>query len=91
MVEEGGRYYPSEKDAKLVQKLGQLQPFVAVFPPECMGHLGPFGPTSHLPRPTGGFVFGMIVSFLGDLSKNANPQKSLQAQTIAMMNSFVVK
>ena len=33
----------------------------------------------------------MIVSFLGDLSKNANPQKSLQAQTIAMMNSFVVK
>ena len=55
-----------------------------------MGHLGPFGPAQHLPRP-GGFVFGMIVSFLGDLSKNANPQKSLQAQTIAMMNSFVVK
>ena len=47
------------------------------------------GPTPFLAQ--GGFVFGMIVSFLGDLSKNANPQKSLQAQTIAMMNSFVVK
>ena len=35
----------SEKDAKLAQKLGQLQPFVAVFPPECMGQLASFGPT----------------------------------------------
>ena len=35
----------SEKDAKLAQKLGQLQPFIAVFPPECMGQLGSFGPT----------------------------------------------
>ena len=26
-----------EKDAKLAQKLGQLQPFIAVFPPECTG------------------------------------------------------
>jgi hypothetical protein len=28
-----------EKDAKLAQKLGQLQPFVPVFPPEYMGQL----------------------------------------------------
>jgi hypothetical protein len=35
----------SEKDAKLTQKLGQLQPFVAVFPQECMGQLAYFGPT----------------------------------------------
>jgi hypothetical protein len=36
----------SEKDAKLVQKLGQLQPFIAVFPRECMGQLACFaGPT----------------------------------------------
>jgi hypothetical protein len=27
----------SEKDARLAQKLGQLQPFIAVFPQECMG------------------------------------------------------
>jgi hypothetical protein len=27
----------SEKDAKLAQKLAQLQPFIAVFPQECMG------------------------------------------------------
>jgi hypothetical protein len=35
----------SEKDAKLAQKLGQLQPFAAVFPQECMGQLASFGPT----------------------------------------------
>ena len=29
----------SEKDAKLAQKLGQLQPFVAVFLQECMANL----------------------------------------------------
>ena len=34
-----------EKDAKLAQKLGQRQPFLAAFPPECTGQLGPFGPT----------------------------------------------
>ena len=28
-----------EKDAKLAQKLGQLQPFVPAFPQECMGQL----------------------------------------------------
>ena len=33
-----------EKDAKLAQKLGQLQPFTAVFPQECMGQLASFGP-----------------------------------------------
>jgi hypothetical protein len=27
------------------QKLGQLQPFIAVFPQECMGQLASFGPT----------------------------------------------
>jgi hypothetical protein len=45
---------PSKKDAKLAQELGQLQPFVAVFPlwstatkvpQECMGQLASFGPT----------------------------------------------
>ena len=35
----------SEKDVKLAQKLGQLQPFVAVLPQECMGQLASFGPT----------------------------------------------
>ena len=34
-----------ENDAELAQKLGQRQPFVAVFPQECMGQLAPFGPT----------------------------------------------
>ena len=32
-------------DAKLAQKLGQLQPYIAVFPHECMGQLAVFGPT----------------------------------------------
>jgi hypothetical protein len=36
---------PGEKDAKLVQKLGQLQPFLAVFSPGCVGQLASFGPT----------------------------------------------
>ena len=35
----------SEKDAKLAQKLGQLQPFLAEFPQECAGQLASFGPT----------------------------------------------
>ena len=35
----------SEKDTKLAQKLGQLQPFVAVSPKECVGQLPYFGPT----------------------------------------------
>jgi hypothetical protein len=35
----------SEKDTKLAQKLGQLQPFIAVFPQKCMGQLASFGPT----------------------------------------------
>ena len=30
--------------AKLAQKLGQLQPFIAVFPPECAGQLASSGP-----------------------------------------------
>ena len=35
----------SENDTKLVQKLGQLQPFLTVFPQECLGQLASFGPT----------------------------------------------
>jgi hypothetical protein len=34
----------SEKGTKLAQKLGQLQPFIAVSPQECMGQLAYFGP-----------------------------------------------
>jgi hypothetical protein len=36
----------SEKDTKLVQKLGHLQPFLAVlvFPQKCVGQLAYFGP-----------------------------------------------
>jgi hypothetical protein len=33
----------SDKDAKLAQKLDQLQPSIAVFPRECMGQLAYFG------------------------------------------------
>jgi hypothetical protein len=32
----------SKKDAVPAQKLGQLQPFTAVFPQECMGQLSQF-------------------------------------------------
>jgi hypothetical protein len=38
----------SENDAKLAQKLGQLQAFIAesaVLSQECMGQLASFGPT----------------------------------------------
>jgi hypothetical protein len=35
----------SEKDATLAQKLGQLQPFVAVSPQECTGQPAFSGPT----------------------------------------------
>jgi hypothetical protein len=35
----------SEKGAKLAQKLGKLQLFIAVFPQECVGQLASFGPT----------------------------------------------
>jgi hypothetical protein len=35
----------SEQDAKLAQKLGQLQPFLDVLPQECVGQLAYFGPT----------------------------------------------
>ena len=33
-----------EKDVKLAQNFGQLQPFLAVSPQECMGQLASFGP-----------------------------------------------
>jgi hypothetical protein len=35
---------PSETDAELAQELGQLQPFLAVSPQECVGQLASFGP-----------------------------------------------
>ena len=38
-------HHTSEKDAKLAQKLGQLQPFIAALPQESMGQLASFGPT----------------------------------------------
>jgi hypothetical protein len=45
----------SEKDAKLVQQLGQLQPFIAVFPEERLGQPNTFslntesiGPVIHV-------------------------------------------
>jgi hypothetical protein len=40
----------SEKEAKLAQKLGQLQPFIAAFPLECMGQPTSPGPTRHVSR-----------------------------------------
>ena len=40
----GDQLVTSEKDAKLAQKLDQLQPFMAVFLLECMGQLASFGP-----------------------------------------------
>jgi hypothetical protein len=43
-----GAHEEGEKDAVLAQKLGPLQPFIAVFPQERMGQLASFGPTSHL-------------------------------------------
>jgi hypothetical protein len=39
-----------EKNTKLAQKLDQLQPFIAVFPQDCIGQLASFGTTSHLSR-----------------------------------------
>ena len=35
----------SEKGARLAQKLGQFQPFMAVFLQGCIGQLASFGPT----------------------------------------------
>jgi ankyrin repeat protein len=40
-----GEQQGCEKDTKLAQKLGQLQPFIAVLPQECMDQLAYFGPT----------------------------------------------
>ena len=37
LVRRAGALVPNENDAKLAQKLGQLQPLLAVFPPEYMG------------------------------------------------------
>ena len=41
----GAHFETSEKDAKSAQKLGQLQPFIDVFPQKCVGQLASFGPT----------------------------------------------
>jgi hypothetical protein len=41
---------PSEQDAKWARKLGQLQPFLAVSPPECTGQLSSLGPTEYTSR-----------------------------------------
>ena len=38
-VETAITHFASEKDAKLGQKLRQLQHFIAAFPRECMGQL----------------------------------------------------
>ena len=46
-----GDHAESENDAELAQKLGQLQPFLAVFPHESMGQLASFGPTGVLGQP----------------------------------------
>jgi hypothetical protein len=47
------RFGKSEEDAESAQKLGQPQPFIAVFPQGCTGQLGYFGPTYHPSRATG--------------------------------------
>jgi hypothetical protein len=44
-VQRGPAARQSEKGAKLAQRLGQLQPFLAVFPQEYVGQLASFGPT----------------------------------------------
>ena len=51
--DRGGGHGASEKDVKLAQKLGQLQPFIAVFPQECMANLRLLGqPNTFLARGT---------------------------------------
>jgi hypothetical protein len=39
------QFEKARKDAKLAQKLGQLQPSIAASAQECMGQLASFGPT----------------------------------------------
>ena len=47
VVAWGSRMRLSEKDSKLAQKFGQLEPFIAaaVYQQECMGQLASFGPS----------------------------------------------
>ena len=40
----GDRGWPGENDAKLAQKLGQLQSFLDALPQECTGRLTSYGP-----------------------------------------------
>ena len=42
---------PSKRDAKLAQKLGRLQPFIAVLPQECMANLHLLGQPDTLLAP----------------------------------------
>ena len=39
----------------------------------------------------GGFVFGMIVGFLGDMSKDANPEESLRTRSAALLNALLIR
>ena len=38
----------------------------------------------------GGFVFGMILGIMSNISKDANPAESKRAQQTALLNSFVL-
>ena len=49
----GGGGHEGEEDAALAQKLGHLQPFIAVFPSECTGQLASCGPTFRTPFESG--------------------------------------
>lgn len=39
----------------------------------------------------GGFVFGMIVGYLGHLSKDANPEEDVRMRTTSLLNAYVVR
>ena len=39
----------------------------------------------------GGFVFGMIIGYLGNLSKDSNPEESLRVQSTSLLNAFVIR
>ena len=39
----------------------------------------------------GGFVFGMIVGFLGDISKDANPEEAMRTRSAALLNALAIR
>jgi CRP-like cAMP-binding protein len=39
----------------------------------------------------GGFIFGMIVSFLGNMSKDSNPEEHKRIRGASLLNAFVMK